>query len=302
MNLKTLALILKGLRVSGSWSQSIGKKRKGALHERRGPLSMSLYALCPHTAPLVTSCMAQVFGTANSFGKASSPNSCRHSRAWQEAPLTARHRGNFRCSRAELSFPSGFRRESHHDVESGGQFADARAFDGREIHRHRRARLWVTDFLINAVALILRLAFDVTLRRPLLAPFHFDREVNVPCASRVEHGLDGAKIVFAAGAGQEPAKALEVFVALRVSVTTVQIDPMVVHLPDFHQRVPYRIAFRVEDAPAQVRDFPNRRSDAVVDDDEVVVCVERQVVRIEWPLRLSGRADEFVAKGAGHGE
>jgi len=124
----------------------------------------------------------------------------------------------------------------------------------------------------------------------------------MPRASRVEHRLDGAKIVFALEPVRKPAKSLEVFVALRVSVTTVEIDAMVVHLPDFHERVPYGVALRVEDAPAQVRDFADRRSDAVVDDDEVVVRIERPGGPIEWALGLSGRADKFVGKNAGHGK
>src|SRR5262245_16317996 len=125
--------------------------------------------------------------------------------------------------------PSGLRCESHHDVKSGGEFADARAFDGREIHGHRGARLRIRDRLVNPVTLILWLAFDVTLRRPLLAPLHLDREMDVPRASRVKHRLDGAKIVFAAGAGQKAAEALKVFFSLCVRVAAVQIDAVIVH-------------------------------------------------------------------------
>jgi len=51
--------------------------------------------------------------------------------------------------------------------------------------------------------------------------------------------------------------------------------------------------------PLRCVDFADRRSDAVVDDDEVVVRIERQVVRIEWALGLSGRADSSSAKTPG---
>ena len=189
-----------------------------------------------------------------------------------------------------MELSSSLRRKSHHDVELCRQFSDARAFDGRKIHGDRGARLGIFDSLENTVALILRLALNVALRGPFLAALHFDREVNVPGAPGIKHRLDGAEIVFAAGAGEEAAKALEVLVARRVSVAAVQIDAVVVHLPDFDQGVADGRAARIEDAAAQVGDLADGRSDAVVDDDQVVVRVERQVIRIERAFGLPRRA------------
>src|SRR5207249_833298 len=154
---------------------------------------------------------------------------------------------------------SGFGGKSQHDVKSGGQFADARPLDRGEIHNHGLTRLGVFDSSEDTVALVLRLAFDVTLCGPLLAALHFEGEMNVPRAARVQHRLDGAEIILAGGACEEAAEPLEILVAPRVIVAArVQVDSVAVHLPDLDQHVADRAAPGVEDAPAEVRDLPDR--------------------------------------------
>ena len=197
---------------------------------------------------------------------------------------------------------SGRRCEAHHKIEAGGEFADTRAFNRREIHRDCGARFRIFDVHVDAVLFVLRLAFDVALRRPLVASLHFDGVMNVPRALRIQCGFDRAEIIFAGRAGQEAAKALEIRVALRVRVFGVQINSVVVHLPDFHKRVANRIAFGVQDPSAQVRDLAHRGRDAVVDNDEVVVGVERQFVGIERSFGLFRRDEEFLGERAGNGK
>ena len=51
-----------------------------------------------------------------------------------------------------------------------------------------------------------------------------------------------------------------------------------------------------------MRDFANCRSDSVIDDEEIVVRVERQMIGVERPFGLFWRTDEFLSKGPGNGE
>ena len=99
--------------------------------------------------------------------------------------------------------------------------------------------------------------------------------MNVPRAAGIQRRLDRAEIVLAAGAGEEPPKPLEVRVSPGMIVAAgVQIDPVVVNLPNLNQSIANGVALGVEDASAQVRDFSDRRRDAIVDNDQVIVRVE----------------------------
>ena len=108
-------------------------------------------------------------------------------------------------------------------------------------------------------------------------------------AAGVGDGLDRAEVVFAGRAGQEPAEALEVRVALVAALVAVgvEVDAVGVALPDLDDGVADRVALGVEDAAGQVRDLADGRRDGVVDDDQVVVGVERQLVGVERPLGLA---------------
>ena len=68
-------------------------------------------------------------------------------------------------------------------------------------------------------------------------------------------------------------------------------------LPDFDDGVTNRLAVRVEDPPRQVRDLADGLGDAVVDDQQVVVRVERQPVGVERPLRLPRGERELLGVG-----
>ena len=73
---------------------------------------------------------------------------------------------------------------------------------------------------------------------------------------------------------------------------------MAVDLPDLDEGVADRVAPGVEDPAAQVGDLADGRRDAVVDDQQVVVGVERQLVGIERPLGLGRRPDQLVGEDA----
>src|SRR6266478_883461 len=106
--------------------------------------------------------------------------------------------GTVSMNRREFAgFPSRFRCEAQYDVEFSGQFADSGAFERREIDSDRIPCRGVFDARIDAVASVLRLAFDVTLCGPLVSSLHFDGEMNVAGAPGIEHRFDGAEIVFA---------------------------------------------------------------------------------------------------------
>ena len=74
--------------------------------------------------------------------------------------------------------------EPEHDIEVCRQLADPRAGDRSEIDRDRRACLRIANAPINAVALIRRLALDVTLCRQELLGSALDLEVDVPASGR----------------------------------------------------------------------------------------------------------------------
>ena len=51
--------------------------------------------------------------------------------------------------------------------------------------------------MVDAIAHVLRFAFDVALGGPFVAALHFEREMNVPYATGVKDGLDRAEVIFA---------------------------------------------------------------------------------------------------------
>ena len=90
--------------------------------------------------------------------------------------------------------------------------------------------------------------------------------MDVRRAAGVRHGLHGAEVVLAAGAGEEAAEALEVRVAisfaLAEAIAGVQVDAVAVDLPDFDDHIPQRIAVGIEHAAREVRDLADRRRES----------------------------------------
>src|SRR5687767_10544251 len=76
----------------------------------------------------------------------------------------------------------------------------------------------------------------------------------------------------------------------------------IVGLPDLHSRVAHRIAGKREHTSANFQNLADRGCNAVVDDQEVVVMVERQLSRIIGTFRLRGCAHELLSKRAADAE
>ena len=77
---------------------------------------------------------------------------------------------------------------------------------------------------------------------------------------------------------------------------------MVVHLPDLDGRVSDGTASPVEYAAAQARDRSHRRSDGVIDDQQVIVRVERHLVGVERAFGLRRRLNKLFGENARHKE
>src|SRR5262249_31157106 len=111
------------------------------------------------------------------------------------------------------------------------------------------------------------------------------------------HRLDRAEDVLACRSSGEPPKALEIFVLLvLVSRPRVQIRAAVVTLPDLYRRILDRLAAGIQDLAAQVSDLAYGWRQRVIDDDQVVVRIQWQLVRIKRPLGLRRRPHQLFCK------
>src|SRR5260370_31162620 len=97
--------------------------------------------------------------------------------------------------------------------------------------------------------------------------------------SRIPHRFDRAEIILAGGTRQEAAEALEVRVEPGLVGTIRKVNAIVIHAPNLNRGVAERIALRIEQSPAQVRDLANGGSDRIIDDDKVVISVQRKFGR-----------------------
>ncbi len=96
------------------------------------------------------------------------------------------------------------------------------------------------------------MAFDKQLRGVNSPPVLADAEMNVRRAAGVRHRFDGAEVIMAVGIGQEPAVALEVIVAMVATlIVRVQINAVVINLPDFYERISHRLARSVQIRPVR---------------------------------------------------
>ncbi len=74
------------------------------------------------------------------------------------------------------------------------------------------------------------------------------------------------------------------------------------HLPDLDQRIADGRAPRVKDSATEVGYLTGRRGERVVDDDQIVVRVQRQMVGIKWAFGLPRRAHQFLGESSGNSE
>jgi hypothetical protein len=194
------------------------------------------------------------------------------------------------------------RSETQDNIELCREFTRVRILNRCEIDNNRLPRFGISYPFQNTIAFIFRFALDVALGRPFFVTFHFDGEMNVACAARIKDGLDRAEVVFAAGPSHESAKALEIGFAFGVFVAAVQVNAVTIGLPNFNQHVSKWVSTSIQNAPGEMRDLADRGSDGIVDDNEVVVRIQRKVVRIKWALGLLGREEQLFGKGARNGE
>jgi hypothetical protein len=82
----------------------------------------------------------------------------------------------------------------------------------------------------------------------------------------------------------------------------VEINARIVALPNLDGGIADGRAARGEQAATEPGDFADGGRESVVDGDEVVVRVERELVGIERPLGLARRERELLGKEARHGE
>src|SRR5262245_10616830 len=80
----------------------------------------------------------------------------------------------------------------------------------------------------------------------------------------------------------------------------MQIDSVAINLPDLDHSVSNRTSLGIEQLASEMRDLSNRRRNAVVDDDQIVVRIEREPVRIKRPFRLPWSQRKRFGKCASH--
>jgi len=203
----------------------------------------------------------------------------------------------------ETTVASAFRGVAHDDVEFGAEFTGFAACDGGEGDGDGGLMFFGAEVFPDAVFGVAGVVFDVTLSGPFFAALHFDGEVDVRGAAWIGDGFDGAEDVFAGGAGEEAAERLEVFVFFGdiAAAAGVAVDPGAVALPDFDEGVADGLAVWAEDAAAEPCDLADGWGGGVVDDEEIVIGVERERVRVERAFGLGRRLEEGFGEGAGDG-
>ena len=127
--------------------------------------------------------------------------------------------------------------------------------------------------------------------------------MDVRRASGIGRWFDGAEVVMTPGAGEEASIALEVLVPFVLSVGLgMEVDPLVVYLPDLDDGIAERLPLGVHHHAAEVAYSTYCGSNPVVDDEEIIVGIQGKVVGIEGPLHVPGRTGEGLCQGTGHGE
>ena len=191
---------------------------------------------------------------------------------------------------------------SEDDVPSRGQLADLRVLDRGEVQAEGLVALGVAaPDRLNCPSRSLP-AYPLTKHSVVssfLSPFQTCTWMCAAGRPAVGDRLDGPEVVLAGRAGQEAAESLEVRVELLLAcVVRLEVGAVAVALPDLDDGVADRVALGVEDPAAQVRDLADRRGDRVVDDQQVVVGVERELGRVVRPLVLVRGAGQLLGEGA----
>lgn len=194
-----------------------------------------------------------------------------------------------------------FRSEAEDDIEFGRKFADAGTFERIEWDNDGVANFFVADATEDTIAFIAGLAFDVALGGEFFTAFGFNSEMDVGSAARIRDGLDRAKEVFAGRTGEKAAEALEMGVSFVLVIgAAVEVSAIFIDLPDFDEGVADGLAVLVEDAAAEPGDLADSRRGGIVDDDEVVIGIEREFIGVERSFGLAGGFYQFLGEQAGN--
>ncbi len=138
------------------------------------------------------------------------------------------------------------------------------------------------------VVAILRMAVDEYLRGEQLSLAFVDADMDMRRAARIRHRFDGAEPVLAVRRGRERAVPLEIHIPpAAAAVSRVHLNPLAIDLPDFNGGVLDRLAAYAEHSAGKMRDLSDRGRRGIADDDQIVVFIERQLVRIVRGLRSS---------------
>src|SRR5262245_27961617 len=125
--------------------------------------------------------------------------------------------------------------------------------------------------------------------------------MNVRRSARIRDGLDSAENIFAGRAGDVTAEALEIRVALiGVPCLAVKIRAILVTLPDLDRGIADGLTVRIKNLSTHPGDFADCGSDAVINDQEIIISIEWKLIGIKRAFGLAWRPHQFFSEEAGN--
>ena len=180
-------------------------------------------------------------------------------------------------------------RGAEHDVEACRELAQFGAGQRAEIYQQglEGPRFEILD---DAVSCVGGMSVDQQLRCEHPSAVLTDGDMNMrgskDADQRVLDRFDGPEVVLAFRIAQESPVPLKVLVEPGWLTTTgVHVGTRVVDLPDLDERIAHRLTRSRQHPPGEVSNVSDGWRNAVVDDQEIVVGVERQDIRIERSFR-----------------
>ena len=148
------------------------------------------------------------------------------------------------------------------------------------------------------------MTLDVELGRQQFLAAATNLEMDMRRPGRIRYGLDGTEQILPGASGGKPAEPLELLVLTRPirCVAGVQVNPVGIALPNFHQRIAHRFSAGIEHPSAHIAHLTHRWGQGVVDDDQVIVGVQRQMVWIVGPLGGGGGSRQGLSEGTNRSE
>ena len=156
----------------------------------------------------------------------------------------------------------------------------------------------VTNLTEWAISLVSFEAFDEAFRRQQL-PIPFpDSRVNMSGrTSFVGDRFNCSEIVFSIRTGQESTVTLEIRVECSLALRVLlQISSVFVALPDFDHGVAQWVSAGIQDPPTQMGNRADCRCDPIIDDQQIVIGIQRQLVRKERSFGGCRSPGQFFGK------